>query len=400
MCQFILRSASSETPSSMGRNMTKSAYSKASLGALLAAVVSHPAAAMDFTVSGFDNTSKTLTGTDTLTVTSTGELDVPVTSGLAVVVNGGATNVSIEVQNGGFIDSHHVTTNTPNPLPAIFFAAPPGGHLSVLNSGSIEGVHLAFGTNPSGTGSTDFTNTSTGFLGATHFSGMPVTLSMNFGAGDDTFSNSGEVAGSIFMGLGDDTVNIFTGSFVNGIIYGDDGSSIGQETNTASIVANGGTINFIGSSSTKPLDDSQDVGRIELFRNVHFQSGYWTLTDDIYGGIFTVDAGATVEMRDDETMFREFVYTAFNDLGTPLVNNGHIVFYNDLTTYSTDDGLNINITGTGSLDLYNTAGASGVFQFGATGGFGGGLNLHGGTVLLVADYTGDINVMDNGVQCA
>lgn len=98
---------------------------------------------------------------------------------------------------------------------------------------------------------------------------------VNMGDGADTLSNSGKIVGTVLLGAGDDTVNIYAGS-TSGTIDGGDG----YDTIHAYAVPGSSTVGVVGASV--------NVEKLDI------ASGSWMLGYGFNGANIEVESGATI----------------------------------------------------------------------------------------------------------
>jgi hypothetical protein len=179
----------------------------------------------------------------------------------------------------------------------------------------------------------------------------------------DTLTNKGTIIGNVYMGGGDDTVSLYTGSSLSGTLDGGDGTGDLLKLEFA-------TANATGSLSG-----------VVNFEKLAVDAGIWTLTDDeSYSGGTTVADGAT--LKADAALTSAVTVDAGGTLGgsgtvSSIDAYGTVAPGNSIGTLSTTGNVVFESGSTFAVEVNDTPEADFL-------SVGGTANLAGGTVDVTA----------------
>jgi fibronectin-binding autotransporter adhesin len=207
--------------------------------------------------------------------------------------------------------------------------------------------------------------------------GILVDMRAGTGAGA-VINNHGSISGGTnaiqIIGSTNDTLNLFTGSSITGMV------DLGAGTDT---------VNLIGTSNTKAA--TQTLGAIANSETLDVQSGYWTQTGSMPASTATVEKGATLETVALDGP--NSLLTAPSGTITPqIVDNGTMVLNTADTKAYTTSGL-VSLSGSGAVNI--TGGGTTVY--GANNSLTGLTTVTNGTLVVTGHAPGAIDVEASGL---
>ncbi len=192
----------------------------------------------------------------------------------------------------------------------------------------------------------------------------------------DTLSNYGSIIGDVDLGDGNDTVNLYTGSSIDGALQGGDGAL--------------DILNLLKESGSANPPSSGTIANVSGFELLTVGGGSWAVLDtQVYGAGIEVVAGAELVLGDGG---------AAGAVGGKIVNYGNLAINrSDVFTLDNlvDGGGTFEQRGTGTTviatantftgDTLITDGTLRLSVVGALGSGGVGFDMAGGETLMVDD---------------
>ena len=238
----------------------------------------------------------TTSGTTTVTNTSTGIITGTIPANAAAGQDGDGIDVDflVNITNAGKILA--VGTGTGGELNEALAIG--GG--TVDNSGLIQSDQRAITVDDSNLGNAfgafNLTNEATGVINGKD--GEAIMITSLF---DNTITNKGAISGSVTMGAGNDTLNLYTGSSISGAINGGAGTD---------------TINLYGTHA-----GTGTLSNVSNFETLNVKGGTWTLsgTQSFSNGVM-IASGATAN--------------ATGTLNADVTNNGTVTVHNATVAFN------------------------------------------------------------------
>jgi subtilase-type serine protease len=213
-----------------------------------------------------------------------------------------------------------------------------------LISGANNGILVDDGAGGSGVGATTIYNEGT----IRGLSGFAIGLVGNF---NDTLTNKGVITGNVNMGAGDDTVNYYIGSSINGILNGEAG------TDTLNLYGSGAQT-LVGSNAINFEQLNVKTGSVWTLTGTHnyssgvsIESGGTLIASGVVNAPVTVASGATLQGTGTVGSFVN------NGLVTPGTSIGTMTVTGN-ATFNVGSTYQVKGNAAGSSDRINAATAT------------------------------------------